>query len=190
MSPARKRNLVIYIVGGVLMITLPLFAVWMGSIVSGSEGTVISDELQFFRNALLVASAVAAVLLLVLYWHFQQLLSEYLQEKRKVEEKLETYSARLTSYIESPEYVSIFSLDRDMCYTGFNSLHQKEMRLYFHAHAEEGAYIVDLYPRRSESAQFETLNGLLMENTFLSPAFIIIGTILRFLILCMMIMIT
>ena len=146
MSPARKRNLVIYIVGGVLMITLPLFAVWMGSIVSGSEGTVISDELQFFRNALLVASAVAAVLLLVLYWHFQQLLSEYLQEKRKVEEKLETYSARLTSYIESPEYVSIFSLDRDMCYTGFNSLHQKEMRLYFHAHAEEGAYIVDLLP--------------------------------------------
>ena len=62
------------------MITLPLFAVWMGSIVSGSEGTVISDKLQFFRNALLVASAVAAVLLLVLYWHFQQLLSEYLQE--------------------------------------------------------------------------------------------------------------
>ncbi len=78
--------------------------------------------------------------------YLKRLLNTHDRHQVDVEEQLGDYSARLNSFIEYPGHVSIYSLDKNFCYTGFNSLHKKEMYEVFNAEVAVGTNIIKLLP--------------------------------------------
>ena len=49
-------------------------------------------------------------------------------ERRRVEQQLEAQYALLTAIMNSPRDITIFSLDKNYCYTAFNEKHREEMK--------------------------------------------------------------
>lgn len=163
MTTTSKLKLLIGIIGVKLLVVLCFFAAWITLLVQGDDLRTETDSLLFLRNALLVVIILSVFFVGFIYRLFRRFLARHEEERRHVMKKLEAYSARLTSFMESPEYVSIYSLDRDLKYTGFNSLHKDEMKTYFHSDVAEGDFILDKIPQdireRMQRNYQRALNG-------------------------------
>lgn len=89
------------------------------------------------------------IFVVIFFWSYKyvnKLIRVREDEAKNVERKLRGYSARLTSFIENPKYVNIFSLDRDYCYTGFNSVHKEGMKKEFQVNIMEGTSMLEVLP--------------------------------------------
>jgi len=146
MNPSKKLHLLILLLIGKLVIILPVFAIWITYAIN-SEGIGSESTVAFIRNTLWVISVMSLIFAWVIFRNFKKLLAHYDEERENAERELGNFSARLTSYMESPEHVSIYSLDKNLCYLDFNSLHRNEMKEVFHADISVGANIMDLLPK-------------------------------------------
>lgn len=145
MNPSRKLHILVLILTGKLIVVFPLIALWITMSYQGVSSDVGSSVWQI-RNMLVFVSVLAAFFAASFFLLYKKWFKEYEWERLMAESQLVNYSARLTSFIENPEHVSIFSLDKSLCYTGFNTLHKREMKEVFNADVELGRYILNLLP--------------------------------------------
>ena len=59
-------------------------------------------------------------------------------ELRRAEQELRRKDAFLTALVESPTDIQVFALDRDCCYTTFNTAHRQEMKKLYGADIQPG----------------------------------------------------
>lgn len=123
---------------------LVLFSIWIGALLERGSLEEVSRGLMQIRVALIGASVLCFVIFIGGYKYIGNLLKN--EAASGPEHGLMASPSRLNAFIESTEYVSIYSLDRELRYTGFNSLHRQEMIEYFHAEPREGEGILDLLP--------------------------------------------
>lgn len=102
------------------------------------------------RSNLLLMSGISALIIffLISYNSAQRKLNDVKQ--RKIQDELTQADARLTSHIEGPNPASIYSVDRDFQYTGFNTTHKREMKEVFGADVKVGKYMPSLLPKDLE----------------------------------------
>lgn len=121
------------------------------------------DDFGYLRKVILFLAAFSIVLILSFIAFASLKYSEKVEEKVEVQNKLQVSNAQLLSFIENPGTVSIFSLDLELKYTGFNSLHEKEMLEIFDAKIEKGMEILPLIPESISNAMqtyfTKALNG-------------------------------
>jgi PAS domain S-box-containing protein len=79
----------------------------------------------------------------------KQLLQE-ISERKQAEEKLTKFNSLLSSLIDSPSDVMVFSVDKDFNYTFFNSAHIKEMKKIWRVDIEIGKSLLDYIPTQKE----------------------------------------
>ncbi len=108
--------------------------------------TVITSDFDNVRFNILMVTGVSALLILFLIVYNEMRWRQDQSEKLHYQKELSLSDARLTSFIESPETFSIYSLDKQMCYTGFNSLHKREMKETFKSDVAVGKNILKLIP--------------------------------------------
>ncbi|MEQ8471699.1 MAG: ATP-binding protein [Marinoscillum sp.] len=138
-----KLTWVVWLMGSKLLLVLAGFYLWISAVADqypeGALDTILVVILVLFVLSIPFTYFLTRYLL--------TLLTEQEKESQDVEAQLVDFSARLNSFIEHPEHVSIYSLDRNYHYTGFNSLHQKEMKEVFHQECEVGKNILELLPK-------------------------------------------
>ncbi|MFT5640701.1 MAG: PAS domain S-box-containing protein [Cyclobacteriaceae bacterium] len=121
------------------------------------------DDFEDVSSVILFLTTVCIILILGFIGFASFKYTKKETEKTVVLNQLQESNAQLISFIENPGSVSIFSLDRDFRYTGFNSLHEKEMLEIFKAKVEKGAEIFPLIPdkmvQRFEENLRRALNG-------------------------------
>jgi PAS domain S-box-containing protein len=88
-------------------------------------------------------------------------------ERRRVEQVLAERNATLTTLMNSPSDIIIFSLDRDYRYTAFNERHRQEMRTIWNAEIELGMNMLEAMtvPELRESAR-QSLDRVLAGMSF------------------------
>lgn len=154
-----KLTWVVWLMGSKLLLILAGFYLWISTI----SNEYPDGALDSLLIAIVVLFVLTIPLVFMLSKYLLKLLSVQEQQTQDVEDQLIDYSARLNSFIEHPEHVRIYSLDREYRYTGFNSLHQKEMSEVFQQEIELGKNILDLLPEdmiESARKNFDrTLNG-------------------------------
>jgi PAS domain S-box-containing protein len=64
-------------------------------------------------------------------------------ELRRTEQELRRQDAFLTALVESPTDVHVFALDRNCCYTAFNTAHRQEMKKLYGAEIQPGTNLLD-----------------------------------------------
>lgn len=134
----------VLLIGGVSLFAVFSGLIWVQILVG--QGTY-GDDLWGLRNFLLVNCVLATGVMAWAVRRERLLFAQYESEKKDAQEKATSYISRLTSIVENPEHTSIYSLDRNYCYTGFNRLHQREMLETFHAAVSEGISILELLPK-------------------------------------------
>lgn len=107
---------------------------------------VITEDFNTIRFNILMVTGISALLILFLVIYNEIRWRRDQHEKLHYQQELSKSDARLTSFIESPDTFSIYSLDRNLTYTGFNSLHKKEMKENFNAEVAVGKNILKLIP--------------------------------------------
>jgi len=121
------------------------------------------DDFSYLRKVILFLAAFSTILILIFTVFASLKYSRKEDEKAEVQSQLQLSNAQLLSFIENPGSVSIFSLDKELRYTGFNSLHEREMLQSFGAKIEKGIKILPLMPENiSISMQtyfIKALNG-------------------------------
>jgi len=65
-------------------------------------------------------------------------------ELRRAEEKVRKQTALLQALVESPTDIIVFALDRNYCYTAFNTAHRREMKKVYGVDIRTGANMLDL----------------------------------------------
>ncbi|WP_258103350.1 ATP-binding protein [Marinoscillum sp. MHG1-6] len=128
---------------------------------------VINEDFISLRANLLVLSAISALIIgfLLVYNVVQRIESD--EERTKVRGELSSADARITSFIEGGDTpASIYSLDNEFRYTGFNSIHKKEMLEQFGAEVEEGKYMPDLVPDHMEEHLVKNLKRAIRGEQF------------------------
>lgn len=161
MSPSRKIKLLVYLLAGKMIILVPLAATSFGFFMDSEETffSLLNRESKAFIFSWIFSLLVVIIVILL----FRRLFGAYERDKERVLREVNDYSARLTSFIESPEFVSIYSLDRNLRYTGFNSLHKREMTEYFKSEIKLGDTILDKIPEairdKAEQNYLRALKG-------------------------------
>lgn len=107
---------------------------------------IITSDFDSVRFNILMVTGVSGLLILFLIVYNEMRWRQDQSEKLHYQKELSLSDARLTSFIESPETFSIYSLDKHMCYTGFNSLHKREMKDVFKSDVAVGKNILKLIP--------------------------------------------
>ncbi len=82
-------------------------------------------------------------------------LQQEIIERKQAELALQQSNSLLTSIIESPDNVIMFSLDRDYNYLNFNKAHAKEMKRVYNADIEIGQHISSYIPREDDRLKSE-----------------------------------
>lgn len=85
-------------------------------------------------------------------------------DRKNAEEKIDSQNQLLNAIINSSNDIIIFSLDNNYCYTTFNELHKREMKLVWNADIEGGMNLLDVMviPETRELAKLSidrALNG-------------------------------
>jgi PAS domain S-box-containing protein len=75
--------------------------------------------------------------------------------RRLAEEELQKSNALLSSVIESPENIIIFTLDMSYNYLNFNTAHAREMKKIYDADIEIGQHIFSYIPREDDRFKAE-----------------------------------
>ena len=143
MNAEKKITRVVWLMGGKLTILLVFFLVWA---IGADYGWIELNE-ESFKIVLISLIVLSIPFTLIVSRYLSNLLIKHDIDSRVVEEKLGDYTARLNSFIEYPGHVSIYSLDTKCCYTGFNSLHKREMKEVFNSEVEIGENILELLPK-------------------------------------------
>ncbi|MEP4596425.1 MAG: ATP-binding protein, partial [Cyclobacteriaceae bacterium] len=99
------------------------------------------------RFNLLLLAGVSALTIFLLVGYSANRQKENERERQQVEDQLYQAGARLTSHIEGPNPPSIYSLDTKLRYTGFNTIHFKEMQEEFGYEPKIGAYMPKMIPK-------------------------------------------
>ncbi len=108
--------------------------------------TLNRDFVQI-RNSVLLIGMLSIFLIIALIAYSISRWSQEAKERKDAQAQLSDSYAQLMSYMEGPEYVNIYSLDRNYCYLNFNSYHRKEMKNSFNAKPEKGKNILELFPK-------------------------------------------
>jgi PAS domain S-box-containing protein len=87
-------------------------------------------------------------------------------ERKQAMEKIELQYALLTSLINSPSDIIIFSLDTEYRYTSFNVKHRKEMKEVWNADVEIGMNILDLIGDRQRLKAKQSIDRALGGESF------------------------
>ena len=143
MNTEKKITRVVWLMGGKLTILLVFFLIWT----IGSEQGWFKMTDDAFKTVLIALIILSIPFTIIVARYLSNLLLKSDLDNREAEEKLGDYTARLNSFIEYPGHVSIYSLDRNFCYTGFNSLHQREMKEVFNSEVEIGKSILNMLPQ-------------------------------------------
>ena len=143
MNTEKKITRVVWLMGGKLTILLVFFLIWA----IGSEHGWFKMTDDAFKTVLIALIILSIPFTIIVARYLSNILLKSDLDNREAEEKLGDYSARLNSFIEYPGHVSIYSLDRNFCYTGFNSLHQREMKEVFNSEVEIGKSILNMLPQ-------------------------------------------
>ncbi|REE05695.1 PAS domain-containing sensor histidine kinase [Marinoscillum furvescens] len=127
---------------GVLMVVtlfLLLFAVHQ----YGSVG----ESAPFGSGALLIVLSLGVLIgYLLLVRYVLRLFQQREWDQKKVENKLMAFDARLAAFIENPEHISIFTLDREYRYVYFNEIHAERIQKNFGSEVKQGASILSMLP--------------------------------------------
>ncbi len=78
------------------------------------------------KSTALIGIALAFLMMVFLYFSQRKWLSEY-DRRQKAETKHRAVENKLSSIMESTDQIMIFSVDRDLHYTSFNSVYQKDI---------------------------------------------------------------
>lgn len=108
--------------------------------------TLNKDFVQI-RNSVLLVGVLSIFLILSLIAYSISRWNQEAKDRMDAQAQLSDSYAQLMSYMEGPEYVNIYSLDRNYCYLNFNSYHKKEMKNSFNAKPETGKNILKLFPQ-------------------------------------------
>jgi PAS domain S-box-containing protein len=65
-------------------------------------------------------------------------------ERRRAEEELRGQAALLKALVESPTDIIVFALDRNYCYTAFNTAHQQEVKKVYGVDIRTGMNLLDV----------------------------------------------
>ncbi len=84
-----------------------------------------------------------------------ELLNDEINDRKRAEVSLQRSNSLLTSIIESPDNVIMFSLDRNYDYLSFNQAHVKEMKRVYYADIEIGQNISSYIPREDDRMKSE-----------------------------------
>ncbi len=98
-------------------------------------------------------------------------------ERHKEKEDLISHSSTIRSLLEFPQLASIFSLDKNFCYTHFNSKHKREMETVFGSKIDRGVSVIGLVPEpygsrfqkhfnRALTGEYFSITGMLLENYY------------------------
>ena len=109
--------------------------------------SAVQDEFAATRFNLLVLAGVSAFTIFLLVGYGANRQKENERERQRVEDQLYQAGARLTSHIEGLNPPSIYSLDTKLRYTGFNTIHHKEMIESFGHEPKIGAYMPKMIPQ-------------------------------------------
>jgi PAS domain S-box-containing protein len=129
------------------------------------EGT-INDNFLSIRSNLLLLSGISAltIFFLIAYNSSQRKIEE--KEKLRVQNQLLQSDARLTSHIEGPNPVSIYSVDVNYNYTGFNSVHKREMLEVFNQEVSVGKYMPEMIPKEMSDRLLKNFQRVLTGEQF------------------------
>ncbi len=142
MNAEKKITRIVWLMGASITLLLLVFFVW----VIGSElGWKAFDKDDFKAILIFIASTTIAFTLIAVNY-ISIVWRKNLIDNRMVQEKLGDYSARLNAFIEYPGSVRVYSLDKNYRYTGFNSLHKREMKEIYGSDVEIGRVIFDFLP--------------------------------------------
>ncbi|WP_421871850.1 PAS domain-containing sensor histidine kinase [Marinoscillum sp.] len=147
MNAKRQITRVAWLMGGKLTILLLLFFLVLVGMDSGWFGVEDSRVLFWLKIVLGGLFFLSIPFTFFAAGYLTRLLRQHDRNTEDVEQKLGDYSARLNSFIEHPGYVSIYSIDTDYRYTGFNSLHKQEMKEVFDADVQVGVNILEVLPK-------------------------------------------
>ncbi|MFT7031092.1 MAG: PAS domain S-box-containing protein [Marinoscillum sp.] len=98
-------------------------------------------------------------------------------ERHQEKEDLISHSSTIRSLLEFPQLASIFSLDKNFCYTHFNSKHKREMETVFGPNIDRGVSVIGLVPEpygsrfqqhfnRALAGEYFSITGTLLENYY------------------------
>lgn len=132
--------------GGKLTILLLFFLLWMEGAQHGWWGLTLEQSVNSIKTILILLIVLSVPFTLLVSGYLSKVFAQHNVDAKAAEQKLGDYSARLNSFIEYPGHVSIYSLDRDYCYTGWNSFHKREMKEYFNLDVAVGKNILDFLP--------------------------------------------
>lgn len=142
MNSSRRLSIIFLSLSGILIAFIAIFAAWVFLLSVKEE----YPDLTVMRNVLLILLVLSILLFFWLNKYTRDLIRLREDETRQVEKKLVGFSARLTSFMENPEYVSIYSLDRNYRYTSFNSRHKQGILNSFGGDVKEGDNFLDQLP--------------------------------------------
>lgn len=148
MEASSKFKHPVFTTGIVLLLAMCIVVLWLYALLNGADNTT-SLLIPQLKNALLGMMLLA---MLLVGWVLVLARREVAQPPdRRVEKTSLAHNERLSSFIESPEHVSIYSLDRHFHYTGFNDLHLRDMKASFGAEVAVGTSILKLLPEEMAS---------------------------------------
>lgn len=106
----------------------------------------IGSKFSSVRVNFILLSGISAIIIFFLIFYGTIDQKKYTEANQEAQEQLFKSDARLTSLIEGPIASSIYSVDTEFKYTGFNSIHKNEMKEVFKADVEVGKYMPSLLP--------------------------------------------
>lgn len=170
MESSTKLKHPVFTTGLVLFFCLCITLLWIYNLGSGYI-QLSGHEIFLLRNAVM-ALGVLAILLSSWAVVFMSIAIPTTSALQKHPGQFLAIEDRLKSYIESPEYVSIYSLDKHFRYTGFNALHKREMKSAFNVTVAEGKNILSLYPEEiAERAKVHFLRAIKGEHFTVTSKF-------------------
>ncbi|MEO9476367.1 MAG: ATP-binding protein [Cyclobacteriaceae bacterium] len=109
--------------------------------------SAVQNEFASIRFNLLLLAGISAFTIFLLVGYGASRHKENERERQRVEDELYQAGARLTSHIEGFNPPSIYSLDKNLRYTGFNTIHHREMKEVFGHEPRIGAYMPKMIPQ-------------------------------------------
>ncbi len=106
----------------------------------------LNKDFVQIRNSVLLIGIISIFLIIGLMLFSVSKWNKEAEEKRSAQAQLSDSYAQLLAYMEGPDYINIYSLDRNYNYISFNSFHKKEMKEIMNAKADVGKSILEIWP--------------------------------------------
>lgn len=143
MKPLEKLKQGVIWVGVAMAITL--FLVLSFLLMQGDEATPMTEASWVTYGLVALSVSVMVAYTLASRYILRQFQQREWEQKR-VESKLMAFDTRLSAFIENPEHISIFTLDREFQYIHFNEIHAERIRKNFGKEIREGIAILSVLP--------------------------------------------